>query len=350
MERIPIKNIYYLLSYAWNKLEESERVKVAADDITDLPDLFAKILINATRLLLKRGIDRSYVEYTGEVAGIKGKLEISETIKKNVLAVQKTICTYDDLSADILSNRILFSTIYLLTKMTELDRQLKRELSALLKMFPTIQLIALTSSVFKKVQLNRNNRFYGFIMDVCQIIHENSLPSETKGEYVFTDFTRNKHKMNQLFEAFVRNFYKRRQSEYKIVKKETIYWQFTSEKMEDLQFVPVMETDITLENDLRKIIIDAKFYPDTMAINYEKERIKSANLYQLFSYLVNQERDDLKTLAATGILLYPTVTKEYDLHYTYKAHSVQIKTVDLSADWYDIEERLLSIIGEGLVI
>ena len=344
MEHIPIKNIYYLLSYAWNKLDERDRLMVSADEITDLPDLFAKILINATRLLLKRGIDRHYIEYTGEIAGIKGKLAISETIKRNVLASQKTICVYDDLSADILINRILISTLYLLTKTRQLDLQLKRELIALLKMLPFIQLITPTPAVFKKVQFNRNNRFYGFIVDVCQIIYENSLPTETKGEYVFSDFTRNERKMSQLFEAFVRNFYRRRQSEYKIVKKETIYWQFNSENSEALQFVPDMETDITLENETRKIIIDTKFYREMMAISYGREKIISSNLYQLFSYLLNQEKGDPKTLRATGILLYPTIKKEYNLHYTHKAHSVQIRTVDLSVDWCNIEDQLLRII------
>jgi 5-methylcytosine-specific restriction enzyme subunit McrC len=40
--QIPIENIYYLLGYAWNKLEEKERVNVSIDDKTELLDLFAK--------------------------------------------------------------------------------------------------------------------------------------------------------------------------------------------------------------------------------------------------------------------------------------------------------------------
>jgi 5-methylcytosine-specific restriction enzyme subunit McrC len=58
--QIPIENIYYLLCYAWNKLDEKERVNVSIDDKTELLDLFAKILINATKMLLKRGIDKNY--------------------------------------------------------------------------------------------------------------------------------------------------------------------------------------------------------------------------------------------------------------------------------------------------
>ena len=49
--RIPIENIYYLLCYAWNKLEEKDRVNISVGDNTELQDLFAKVLINAVRLL-----------------------------------------------------------------------------------------------------------------------------------------------------------------------------------------------------------------------------------------------------------------------------------------------------------
>ncbi len=43
--QIPIQNIYYLLCYAWDSLEEKGRVSVDIDDTTQLLDLFAKVLI-----------------------------------------------------------------------------------------------------------------------------------------------------------------------------------------------------------------------------------------------------------------------------------------------------------------
>ena len=49
---IPIENIYFLLCYAWNKLDEKERVDVSIDDKTELLDLFAKVLITSSKLLL----------------------------------------------------------------------------------------------------------------------------------------------------------------------------------------------------------------------------------------------------------------------------------------------------------
>ena len=81
-----------------------------------------------------------------------------------------------------------------------------------------------------------------------------------------------------------------------------------------------------------------------MTKNFDKERIKSSNLYQLFSYLLNQQDGSEKTKTATGILLYPTVEKDYDLDFHYKNHKIQIRTVNLNTNWRNISTRLKEII------
>jgi len=340
---IPIQNIYYLLCYAWNKLEEQDQAAVSIDDQTSLLDLFAKVLNNATRILLKRGIDRSYVEQTTEISGIKGKLAISETLKRNILHQQRTVCVFDEFSPDILTNQILVSTLRKLIRVKPLDKGLKLESRQLLYMFPGIRPITIKPSHFKQIRLNRNNRFYHFIIKVCEIIHQNILPGEEAGTYQFADFTRDERKMNQLFEHFVFNFYRLEQNTYK-VKRDNIHWQFETEDDLSKSHLPRMQTDITLISNDEKIIIDAKYYRETMSAYYGSEKIKSGNLYQLFSYLMNQESDDPKTKRTKGILLYPTIEKEYDLKYAFRDHPIEIRTVNLNDDWRRIRKRLLEII------
>ena len=113
-----------------------------------------------------------------------------------MLFKQRTICAFDDFSANIISNRILVSTIYRLIRTKGLDKQLKNELVSLQRMLSDINQIEITNPLFKQVRLSRNNRFYGFIMNVCQIIYENSFPAEVQGKYKFSDFTRDDSKMN----------------------------------------------------------------------------------------------------------------------------------------------------------
>ena len=56
--KIKVANIYYLLCYAWDKLEEKEIVDVQEDGITELVDLFASVLVNGVTHLFNQGLDR----------------------------------------------------------------------------------------------------------------------------------------------------------------------------------------------------------------------------------------------------------------------------------------------------
>lgn len=341
---IPVRNIYYLLSYAWDRLDESGRVSVTVDDRTELLDLFAKILINATRILLKRGIDKNYVEKRFEISGIKGKLEMTETVKRSSLQKSRTFCTFDEYSANVLLNQILVSTLWRLFRTNGLDLELRAQIKSLLGKLGGIDRIHLRPSHFRSVRIDRNNKFYGFVIDVCRLVHENTLPSEEEGRFEFTDFTRDESKMNRLFEKFVFNFYRIEQDDFK-VRVEQIGWDFEAGNEEDLRYLPAMYTDISLENEDRKIIIDTKFYKETLSKNYEAKKVHSSNLYQVFSYLINQRGEDKRNQATTGILLYPTIDTELDLEYIYKNHLIGIKTVNLNAPWKAIEARLREIVS-----
>jgi 5-methylcytosine-specific restriction enzyme subunit McrC len=355
--QIPIQNIYYLLCYAWNKLDESDIVNVKAISTTELIDLFAKILINSTARLLKQGLDRNYVEHEYIVNGIKGKLNLSASVKQNILPVNKTICLYDEFDYNIVHNQILKTTISKLLRVNNLDKDLKNELRQLFQKMPPISEIKIRNSHFKQIRLHRNNYHYDFVLKVCQIINENLFIDESSGNYKFKDFTRNDKAMARLFEEFVRNFYKIEQSYFE-VKRDNIEWNLESESEEDLQreedlrMLPIMQTDISLHlrhpltrKITRKIIIDTKYYKDAFKTRFTQEKFNSAHLYQLFSYLKNQESDSEITKTCEGILLYPAVGTGFKFCYRYENHQIIIMAINLNQDWYNIKRDLLEIIS-----
>lgn len=340
---IPIKNIYFLLCYAWDKLDEKEQANIAVEDIKTVVDLLTSVLISASHRLLKRGIDQSYIHHTDEIAGIKGKLLISETIKRNLSIKSKSFCEFDSFSPDIVTNRILVTTIRVLIKVTNLSNSLRMKLVNLLRKFPVVTPIKITQRLFKTIRLNRNNHYYGFALDVCHIIYNNIQPSEEAGNYQFIDFSKDERKMARLFEAFVRNFYRHEQTQF-CVKRERLTWQLEG-SLDDKKYLPKMETDITLVSETTKIIIDTKYYNETLSKRWNTEKIKSTNLYQLYSYLLNQRNpDDKASLSTTGILLYPTIDYDYSLDFYFEQHAIKIRTVDLNAHWQDITDRLQTII------
>src|SRR5438445_386398 len=103
---IPIQNVYYLLCYAWNVLDEAELASVSVTPEMRLPELLASVLCGGVTHLLKRGLDRAYVTEEDEIAGIRGRLDIGTSVKRTSFVRARAHCVFDELSADVPHNRV----------------------------------------------------------------------------------------------------------------------------------------------------------------------------------------------------------------------------------------------------
>lgn len=86
----------------------------------------------------------------------------------------------------------------------------------------------------------------------------------------------------------------------------------------------------------------------TRASDFNKESFYSANLYQLFSYLLNQEVKGFvyKSNRCSGLLLYPKVDVDLKESFKYNDHNIFIRTIDLHQEWPIIEENLKEMVYE----
>ena len=82
---IPIKNVYYMLTYAFKELKRNNYEQIAGENFEDIHDLFAEILSLGIAYLLKQGIHRQYVIKEEELQTLRGKLSMQETIKKRII-------------------------------------------------------------------------------------------------------------------------------------------------------------------------------------------------------------------------------------------------------------------------
>jgi len=344
--KIPIQNIYYLLSYAWNKLEERDIVEVHGIESSNLYDLFAKVLANGLNHLFKRGIGRDYVEESEDLRCLRGKLDFSETLKRNLFIKARAHCIHDEFSYNVLHNQILKSTLRQLIFVDKLDSDLKNELAGLHRKLHDIDDIQLSSIVFSRIQLNQNNAFYDFLLRICALIYDNLLVSEGSGKSKFRDFFEDERQMASLFEEFVRNFYRLEAAGCR-VSSEEISWDAIPLDEKSTSYLPKMKTDISIERNGSKMIIDTKYYKQTLEKSrYEKETIRSAHLYQLFSYLQNLEAKGGINRFCAGTLIYPTVDQEIRLNYQIRGHKVMIRTLNLNQHWQGIHQELMSLLEE----
>jgi len=342
--KIPIQNIYYLLSYAWNKLEESTIVSVKPVDCSSALNLFAKVLSSGMSYIMRRGLDRGYVPHHEQTSRLRGRVDFSTSLKTTYLRNPSLFCEYDELSYDVLHNQIVRTTIARLLKIPDIDEAIRDELRLIERRLRQVSIISLTKKHFSVVQLHSNNYFYDFLLKVCELIHDNLMVSEEDGSIKFRDFLRNDDAMGRLFEEFVWNFFKREQSEYE-VGCEIIDWQARVLGDTPVGSLPKMRTDVSLTSPKRKIIIDTKYYAQALHVYYQKESIHSGNLYQLHAYLTNVGGEKERQSKCEGILLYPTVVNELDLRYDIKGHKVSIRTINLNQGWKDIHKSLLKMVA-----
>lgn len=340
---IPIKNIYYMLSYAWDTLKINEKVDISSSGFDNIYNLLAKIYLEGLKSIIKRGIYKDYISKQEELGTLRGRINIIESINNLSFLKNKMFCEYDDFSTDNTLNSIVKSTIELLMSNSKLDQEFKEKLKVDRLYFNNIESIDISLSIFSKIRYNKNNIHYKMLIDISKLIYEGLLVTEDGGNFKFLDFIRDRQLAN-LYEKFVLNFYKKRLGNRYIVHSPIINWDAYTDIIGDQKYLPIMKTDIVVEDKADNIqtIIDTKFYSNTLSNSQYQStgKIHSNNLYQIYSYINNSKfNGDIR-----GMLLYPQINETINANYIVSGKKIMIKTVNLDDEWEVIEERLLSII------
>ena len=345
--KIPIKNIYYMLCYAWNVLPRHNEKLRGLEKFDNIYNLLAKLIISDTSSLIKRGFHREYIDYEEELSVLKGKIEVGKSVNQQTIIRKRLVCKFDDFSENVAFNQILKTTISRLTKSSHLDQQLKIELITISYYFTEINEIKLSPQTFAALKYNRNNKHYRMLIYICELLYLGLISNEEDNKIHFSDFIRDEQ-MATLYEKFVLNFYKKHlhTNKYK-THSPKIHWGLDEEyENVGLEFLPQMRTDIVIENEIDKkqLIIDTKYYASALKKgNYgEIKKLSSGNLYQICTYVNNSSYSG----KVSGMLLYPTTVQELNLEYKINGNIIMVKTLNLGSDWENIYERLLHIVSK----
>ena len=79
-----IKNIYYMLTYAFQVLKQTNYENIASEEFDKIEDLFAAILAKGISQQLKQGLHKEYISKQENLPLLRGKLEINGTIKNRI--------------------------------------------------------------------------------------------------------------------------------------------------------------------------------------------------------------------------------------------------------------------------
>lgn len=342
---IPVQNIYYLLLYAWGHFRGGLTTAVGVEDSPDLPNLLARVLHEGVQRLLRRGLDRGYVSEIEETRSLRGRVQLGAVARQQTLLRGTVICELDELTHDVLHNRIIKSTLYSLAGSASVEKKLRHEIRLLCQRLPPdIASIRLRSSDFGRVQLSRSTSQYGFLIKLCQFVFMSLMPSEGGSEGKFQSILEDETRMSALFEEFLRNFYRIELTDFS-TSAEIMPWQSSSEDSGALDLLPVMKTDLTIRGKDKVVVIDAKYYKDILARGRHESKLRSSHLYQLHTYLAHV-RDQDPTKNVRGALIYPSSQASMRLKYELLGTPVMVATVDLNQKWKDIHLELINLFDE----
>ena len=337
---IRIQNIYYMLAYAFHVLNEQGYKNITTEDFDNTAELCAAILARGIKIQIKRGLGKEYISRTESLASLRGKIDITESIKTQALQRRQLVCSYDEFSVNSFMNRIIKSTILLLLR-ADIAKTRKKELKKLLVYFDDVAPIDL-HSVNWNMQYNRNNQTYRMLIGICYLIVKGLLQTQSDGTTKLMDFL-DEQRMHRLYEKFILEYYRKEYPQI-TANASQIPWQLDDDMG---AMLPVMQTDIMLSYGEKTLIIDAKYYAHTTQLQYDKHTLHSGNVYQIFTYVKNKEAELAdRPHEVSGMLLYAKSDEDIypENEYWMSGNRIEVRTLNLDGDFSMIKAQLDGIV------
>jgi 5-methylcytosine-specific restriction enzyme subunit McrC len=330
-----------MLSYAFQVLNEQGYKNIATEPFDNVAELCAAILSKGVSQQLKRGLGREYIGNTEPMSSVRGRIEISESIKTMSLLKKQLVCSYDDFSENSYMNRIIKTTMELLLH-ADIAKARKKELRKLLVFFSNVDLLDV-HTINWKIQYNRNNQTYRMLISICYLVLKGLPQTKSDGTNRLMDFMVDEQHICRLYEKFILEYY-RKEFPQLSPNASQIKWALNDGVGEML---PIMQTDIMLSKGSTVLIIDAKYYSRIMQTQYGARTLHSGNLYQIFTYVKNKDKEfGGKDHEVSGMLLYAATDEaiQPDNVYQMSGNQISVKTLDLNQEFSKIKDQLNNIV------
>lgn len=338
-EQILIKNIYYMLAYAFQALRQDGFRRIEEESFDNVQDLFAAILSQGIAVQLKRGLYRAYVDKSDDLPLVRGKIDVPGTVRLQTAHRRLLRCEYDELSEDTVPNRILKTTALLLLKSDAVRRDYRSALKKEMPFFSGVGTADPHTIRWDSLHFQREKN-YQMLMGICRLVLQGLLLTEQDGSHKLAAFLDGRQ-MCRLYEKFLLAYFQKEHPELKASSAQ-IPWALDDGMQTAL---PVMQSDITLQKGSAVLIIDAKYYAHTMQMQYGKRTIHSHNLYQIFAYVKNKEfaleRAGVPH-TVSGMLLYAKTTEALQPDSTFRLYGnrITVRTLDLYRPFAEIRNDL----------
>jgi 5-methylcytosine-specific restriction enzyme subunit McrC len=347
--RIPVRNIWLLFLYATNLARFHGHHAAAVEGSPDFPTLIARLLCYAVDRRLRRNLSRGYQQQHAVLSRVRGRIDILDTFAKDLLSRGTLACKFEEFTFDTPRNRLVRAALDALAGRLE-DRLVAHECRRLAVDLGRQGVGGLKPSraAIGADRIGRHDVEDLLMVTLARLVFDLVLPSEEAGSHALTRVEKNEFLIRRLFERAIGNFYavELRTSGWMVHQGQRLKWQIEGSTSRIPDILPGMTCDIVLEHPAqgRRIIIDTKFTNIFSSSQHRETILKSGYIYQLYTYLRSQEREqDPLSHAAAGMLLHPAIGDDVDEAVVIQGPELRFATVDLMAPTAEIIARLRAL-------
>jgi 5-methylcytosine-specific restriction enzyme subunit McrC len=340
---ISIRNLYVMLCYAWDDLALLDLAPAGTDaDEIDGLDLLARVFEFGCLRVLRRGLDRRYVEVREESSTLHGRVLFTDSIRRLSFTRARAYTEYEELSFDTPLNRVVKATARAFIDAGTIQPQRQARIYEIYRRMAEVETIRLTPAAIAPLRISPLSRFYHVLVEVADLLCAYRIASEEHGGRRFNDFLRDERRMWVVFQRFVFNYCRRKQSFFK-VRRPRFGWSGASKSDASRVALPLMETDIVLLSPGRWVIIDTKYTPKSIEQRAGATTLRSEHLYQLYAYIHNSPV--YGSIPVDGLLIYPKSAQDLDAAWALNGCTLRAVAIDLAAPWADLDASLTALIA-----
>ena len=278
-------------------------------------EIFIRMFIDEVTALYKRGLASGYVCTESNERFIKGKLIITENIKRNAAHAERFYVGYDEFNFNRAENRLIKSTLLYLRDISAFNEN-RRDLRRICLMFDGIDASDNIERDFACCSSDRNIKRYAAALKLCRVFLRKKSFALYGGQNSAASLL---FPMETLYERYIAI-----EMAKFLPSGRRLSAQYRKVKLFDGDRFP-MRPDIVVFTGGEKIVIDTKWkrLNDDKSQNYG---ISQADMYQMYAY--HTRINDVKKV----VLLYPRHDKSISIPpYTVKEKNItiEIKLIDL---------------------
>jgi 5-methylcytosine-specific restriction enzyme subunit McrC len=287
LPKVPIGNLFGMLEVAYNL--RSFRVLDGEIGIETIDELYERIVSILSRRVLDRarkGLYRTYTSEQEELNCVRGRIDPVATMINVFRGIPRAPCSYEEHTADVEENRILFWTLHEVRRQAIKQPTVRRDLDLARRALNGAITLERKHAADCVARLyNRLNDDYSALHGLCRFILEQSGPGISGGDRTFVPFVLN---MPRLFEAFVAEWLKRNPPAGIIVRP---------------QHTAALDADFKLRIQIDIVLMDEQTNKPIMVLDTKYmtgEEPSEADIYQIAFYAREMG-------ARRGILIYPSL-------------------------------------------